>query len=88
MSQNLFAVFPLPVMLALAALVVLLLAVLRVLAGMSKPAPVRLPAGPREAAAQRHGLVQTLPERIPAEDGVAIDPDAGHPDREAGLMRI
>jgi hypothetical protein len=44
MSHNLFAVFPLPVLLALAALVLLLLAMLRVLADMCKPVPVRNPA--------------------------------------------
>lgn len=44
MSHNLFAVFPLPVLLAFAALVLLLLAIGRVLAEMGKPVPVRDPA--------------------------------------------
>lgn len=43
MSHNLFVVFPLPVMLAFAALVLLLLAMVRVLAQMGKPVPVRAP---------------------------------------------
>ena len=43
MSHNLFVVFPLPVVLAFAALVLLLLAIGRVLAEMGKPVPVRVP---------------------------------------------
>lgn len=43
MSHNLFVVFPLPVVLALAALILLLLAIGRVLAEMGKPVPVRVP---------------------------------------------
>lgn len=45
MSQSLFVVFPLPVVLAFAALVLLLLAVVRVLAGLCKPVAVRIPGG-------------------------------------------
>jgi len=44
MSHNLFVVFPLPVVLALGALILLLLAIGRVLAQMGKPVPVRVPA--------------------------------------------
>lgn len=43
MSHDLFAVFPLPVILAFAASILLLLAIVRVLAEMSKPVPVRDP---------------------------------------------
>jgi hypothetical protein len=59
MSHNLFAVFPLPVVLALAAIVLLLLAVGRVLAQMGKPVPVHAPpSAPAPAAAKpdpQHG---------------------------------
>ena len=44
MHHNLFLVFPLPVTLAFAAMVILLLAVARVVAILRKPAPVRIPA--------------------------------------------
>lgn len=44
MSHNLFAVFPLPVVLAFAALVLLLVLVGRLLAEMGKPVPVQTPA--------------------------------------------
>ena len=47
MSHNLFAVFPLPVVLAFLALILLLLAIARVLSDMGKPVPVRIPV--REA---------------------------------------
>jgi hypothetical protein len=43
MSQSLFVVFPLPVVLAFAALVLLLLAVAGVLAGLCKPVAVSIP---------------------------------------------
>jgi hypothetical protein len=46
MSQKLVFGFPIPVVLAFAVLVLLLLAVLRVLAAMRKPAPVHAPAWP------------------------------------------
>lgn len=44
MSHNLFLVFPLPVTLAFAAMVILLLVLARVVAVLRKPAPVRIPA--------------------------------------------
>jgi len=47
MSHNLFAVFPLPVVLAFFALILLLLPIARVLRQMGKPVPVRIPV--REA---------------------------------------
>ena len=53
MSHNLFAVFPLPVVLAFLALVLLLLAIARVLSEMGKPVPVRIPA--QEAPPARAG---------------------------------
>lgn len=43
MSHNLFAVFPLPVVLAFLALILLLLPIARVLREMGKPVPVRIP---------------------------------------------
>jgi hypothetical protein len=49
MSHNLFAVFPLPVVLAFAALLVLLLVIGRMLAEMGKPVTVHTPA-PRQTA--------------------------------------
>lgn len=44
MSQKLIFGFPIPVVLAFAMLVLLLLAVARVLAAMRRPAPVHVPA--------------------------------------------
>jgi len=65
MSHNLLLVFPLPVTLAFAAMVILLLALARVVTVLRKPAPVRIPApravpqgGGIDAAAEaeaRHG---------------------------------
>lgn len=42
------------------------------------------------AAQQRYDLIQMLPVRIVGEDGVvlSIDPDASHPEREAGLFSL
>jgi hypothetical protein len=42
------------------------------------------------AAQRRYDLIQMMPARIPGEDGLVldIDPDATHPDREAGLFRV
>lgn len=42
------------------------------------------------ADAQRYNLIQTLPARILGEDGVvlSVDPDATHPEREAGLFTV
>lgn len=48
MHHNLFAVFPLPVVLALVSLVILLLALMRVLAQLCRPVPVRVPPPARE----------------------------------------
>jgi hypothetical protein len=48
-------------------------------------------AGSKQYAAQRrYDLIQMLPARIPGADGVLldVDPDASHPDREAGLFRV
>ena len=44
MSHNLFLVFPLPVTLAFAAMVILLLMLARLVAQLGKPVPVRPPA--------------------------------------------
>jgi hypothetical protein len=44
MSHNLFLVFPLPVTLAFATMVILLLLLARMVALLCKPVPVRLPA--------------------------------------------
>jgi len=44
MSHNLFLVFPLPVTLAFAAMVILLLMLARLVAQLGKPVPVRQPA--------------------------------------------
>lgn len=44
MNQTLFFGFPIPVALAFCTLVLLLLAVLRTLASLRKPMPVRMPA--------------------------------------------
>jgi len=44
MSHNLFLVFPLPVTLAFAAMVILLLMLARLVALLCKPVPVRPPA--------------------------------------------
>ena len=64
MSHNLFLVFPLPVTLAFAAMVILLLMLARLVALLCKPVPVRPPAprgvqsdpydGVRSADAERH----------------------------------
>lgn len=65
MSHNLFLVFPLPVTLAFAAMVILLLMLARLVALLCKPVPVRPPApratqpdpgadGTRCAAAELH----------------------------------
>jgi heme A synthase len=43
MSQNLFLVFPIPVVLALVALVVVLVCVARVLASLGRPAQLHAP---------------------------------------------
>ena len=53
MSHNLFLVFPLPVTLAFAAVVILLLILARLVAQLCKPVPVRLPA-PRGAPPDPH----------------------------------
>jgi len=48
-------------------------------------------AGSRQYAQERrYDLIQMLPVRIVGEDGVvlSIDPDATHPDREAGLFGV
>lgn len=48
-------------------------------------------AGSRQYAEQRrYDLIQMLPVRIVGEDGavLSIDPDATHPDREAGLFGV
>jgi hypothetical protein len=48
-------------------------------------------AGSRQYAEQRrYDLIQMLPVRIVGEDGVvlSIDPDATHPEREAGLFSV
>jgi hypothetical protein len=59
MSHNLFAVFPLPVVLAFAALLVLLLVIGRMLAEMGKPVTVHTPApAPLQAQAQAPAQVQ------------------------------
>ena len=63
MSHNLFAIFPLPVVLALAALVLLLLAMLRVLADMGKPVPVRHPAPETSRPAALVALAELDPQR-------------------------
>jgi hypothetical protein len=90
MSHNLFAVFPLPVVLALAALILLLLAIGRVLAEMGKPVPVLEPARAPRRDLSAPPAARMLPVRIVGEDGVvpSIDPDATHPDREADLLGV
>ncbi|MFK3738901.1 DUF1906 domain-containing protein [Massilia sp. TN1-12] len=48
-------------------------------------------AGSRQYAEQRrYDLIQMLPARILGEDGVVlhVDPDASHPEHEAGLFRV
>lgn len=48
-------------------------------------------AGSKQYAEQRrYDLIQMLPARILGEDGVvlSVDPDASHPDREAGLFSV
>jgi hypothetical protein len=48
-------------------------------------------AGSRQYAEQkRYDLIQMLPARVPGEGGVvlSIDPDATHPDRDAGLFSV
>lgn len=62
MSHNLFLVFPLPVTLAFAALVILLLVLARVVAVLRKPAAVRVPV-PR--AVQRDDRFDAAAEAEP-----------------------
>ncbi len=50
MSQNLFLVFPIPVALALVALVVVLVCVARVLASLSRPVQLHVPPDEHEMA--------------------------------------
>jgi len=48
-------------------------------------------AGSRQYAEQkRYDLIQMLPARVPGEGGVVIgiDPDATHPERDAGLFSV
>jgi hypothetical protein len=48
-------------------------------------------AGSRQYAEQkRYDLIQMLPVRVPGEGGtmLSIDPDATHPDRDAGLFSV
>lgn len=48
-------------------------------------------AGSRQYAEQkRYDLIQMLPARIVGEDGIvlSIDPDATHPDKDAGLFTV
>lgn len=48
-------------------------------------------AGSRQYAEQRrYDLIQMLPARILGEDGIvlSVDPDATHPEREAGLFSV
>jgi len=48
-------------------------------------------AGSREyAAQQRYDLIQMLPARVPGDGGIvlSIDPDATHPERDAGLFTL
>jgi hypothetical protein len=48
-------------------------------------------AGSRQyAEQQRYDLIQMLPARILGEDGAVlhVDPDASHPEHEAGLFRV
>jgi hypothetical protein len=90
MSHNLFAVFPLPVVLAFAALVLLLLAIGRVLGEMGKPVPVLVPVRASWRDLSAPAAAQMLQVRNVAEDGVVpgSDPDATHPDREARLFCV
>ena len=55
MSHALFAVFPLPVLLAFGAVILLLLAIGRVLSELGKPVPVRVPAPPAQPSAPAEG---------------------------------
>lgn len=44
----------------------------------------------RYAEQQRYNLIQMLPASILGEDGAVlhVDPDASHPEHEAGLFRV
>ena len=64
MSHNLFLVFPLPVTLAFAAMVILLLLLARMVALLCKPVPVRLPA-PRNAPSEPGAAAE-----LPADSGL------------------
>jgi hypothetical protein len=55
MSQNLFLGFPISVALALAALVLVLLGLARVLALLGRPGPLRMPQAPRDGHDGRDG---------------------------------
>lgn len=77
MSHNLFAVFPLPVVLAFAALVLLLVVVGRLLAEMGKPVPVHAPAQtPAPAPMQAQTPTQAQAHRQPAPLA-ELDPQHG-----------
>ena len=71
MSQPLFVVFPLPVVLAFAALVLLLLAVARVLAGLCKPVAVSIPGVDGGPPAHEAASLADLPDlaEIDAQHG-------------------
>jgi hypothetical protein len=58
MSQDLFRVFPIPVLLALAALVVILVGLTRVLASLGRPVQLHAPQGV-EGAHEPHAPTDT-----------------------------
>jgi hypothetical protein len=59
MSQNLFLVFPIPVLLALAALVVILVGLARVLASLGRPVQLHAPPEAHEPADQSDHELRT-----------------------------
>jgi hypothetical protein len=87
MSQTLFAVFPVPVLLALGALVALLLAVGRVLVGMCRPVPLRLPS---QTQSQLQPQLQPQLQLRPQQDDAAPagDADVLQAERKAALLSV